>query len=255
MVIRYRVWREGNLWYWESCTESGFKIGSGANSDAAKARAEALSHSAPYARVAEIDTIERSTSAEILDRVCAMLSDVQRRQQIAQEHRTEFLGAWNTVKLLVARSHDCARSARELLECDKVTASPFVTACDQPDPGSLGLSGLRVLVVEDSRQVATALKRLLEIGGAEVAGPVATASDAVRLISERAPDAALVDISLRSGELSYDLIDQLHDQGIHVIVITGYRHVSFKQGKVAAVLQKPVSGEVILTNLRRLCAL
>jgi DNA-binding NtrC family response regulator len=99
------------------------------------------------------------------------------------------------------------------------------------------------------------LKRLLEIGGAEVAGPVATASDAVRLISERAPDVALVDISLRSGELSYDLIDQLHDHGIHVIVITGYRHVSFTQGKVAAVLQKPVSGEVILTNLRRLCAL
>jgi CheY-like chemotaxis protein len=54
------------------------------------------------------------------------------------------------------------------------------------------LNGLRVLVVEDSWPIAVGLKRLLEILGADVAGPVATSADAERLISQRIPDVALV---------------------------------------------------------------
>lgn len=113
------------------------------------------------------------------------------------------------------------------------------------------LNGLRVLIVEDSWQVASALKRLLELCGADVAAPVATTADAVRLISERAPDVALVDINLRGGEQSYDLIDQLYDQGIRVVVVTGYADVLLKQGKVAAILQKPVTEDLLLAALRQ----
>lgn len=112
------------------------------------------------------------------------------------------------------------------------------------------LNGLRVLIVEDSWQVASALKRLLEAWGADVAAPVATTADAVRLISERAPDVALVDINLRGGERSHDLIDQLHDQGIRVVVVTGYADVELKQGKVAAILQKPLREDLLLAALR-----
>ena len=119
-----------------------------------------------------------------------------------------------------------------------------------PEPESAHLHGLRVLVVEDSWQVSAALKRLLEAWGADVAGPVATVADAARLVSERTPDVALVDINLRGGELAYDLIDQLHDQGIRVVVVTGYADVSIDEKKVAAVLQKPVSGPRLLQSLR-----
>jgi CheY-like chemotaxis protein len=119
-----------------------------------------------------------------------------------------------------------------------------------PEPESAHLHGLRVLVVEDSWQVSAALKRLLEAWGADVAGPVATVADAARLVSERTPDVALVDINLRGGELAYDLIDQLHDQGIRIVVVTGYADVSIDEKKVAAVLQKPVSVPRLLQSLR-----
>src|SRR5689334_11805032 len=94
--------------------------------------------------------------------------------------------------------------------------------CDPPAVGSLTLSGLYVLIVEDSWDVGTGLKMLLESWGADVAGPAATTAEARQMISERTPDVALVDINLRDGEQSYCLINQLHDQGIRIVVISGY---------------------------------
>ena len=61
---------------------------------------------------------------------------------------------------------------------------------------------------------------------------------------------ALVGINLRGGELAYDLIDQLHDQGIRIVVLTGYADVLLKQGKVAAVLQKTVRENLLVRSLR-----
>jgi CheY-like chemotaxis protein len=113
------------------------------------------------------------------------------------------------------------------------------------------LAGLRVLIVEDSWHVSTGLRLLLEAWGATVDGPVATTADAMRLISERTPDVAIVDINLRDGELSYELIDRLQDRGIRVVVLTGYADVSLKKGKAAVVLQKPAREEVLIASLRK----
>jgi DNA-binding NtrC family response regulator len=112
------------------------------------------------------------------------------------------------------------------------------------------LNGLRVLVIEDSWEVATGLKTLLEAWGADVLGPVATKADALRLMSERTVDVALVDINLRGGERAHDLIDRLHGQGTRVVVISGYADVSLAQGKVAAILQKPMKEDLLLRSLR-----
>jgi DNA-binding NtrC family response regulator len=112
------------------------------------------------------------------------------------------------------------------------------------------LDRLRVLVVEDSWEISTGLQILLEASGAIVLGPVSTTADAIRLISEDTPDAAIVDINLRDGELSYDLIDQLQGRGIRVVVLTGHADVSVAQGKAAAILQKPVRGELLIASLR-----
>jgi DNA-binding NtrC family response regulator len=124
------------------------------------------------------------------------------------------------------------------------------SAYDLQPAEKLELDGVRVLVVEDSWQVGTGLKMLLEAWGAEVIGPVATTTDAERLVSEDTPDAALVDINLRGGERSYDLIDRLHDQGIRVVVISGYADVSPAHAKAAAVLQKPMRQDLLLESLR-----
>lgn len=111
------------------------------------------------------------------------------------------------------------------------------------------LSGLRVLVVEDSWDVATSLTGLLKGWGVDVLGPVASTADALHLISERSADVALVDMNLRGGERAHELIDRLHDQGVRIIVISGYTDVSVAEGKVAAVLQKPMKTDVLLQSL------
>ncbi len=81
-------------------------------------------------------------------------------------------------------------------------------------------------------------------------GPAATAAQAERLTAERRPDVAIVDINLRRGERSYGLIDQLHDQGIRVVVMTGYADTSVPAGKAEAILQKPVLEDRLLASLR-----
>jgi CheY-like chemotaxis protein len=113
------------------------------------------------------------------------------------------------------------------------------------------LNDLRVLVVEDSWQVSAGLESLLNSWGARVIGPVPTTADAMLLCSQAAPDVALVDVSLRNGELSYGLIDWLHDRGVRVVVLTGYADVSLAIGKAAAVLHKPVKEELLITSLRQ----
>jgi DNA-binding NtrC family response regulator len=87
-----------------------------------------------------------------------------------------------------------------------------------------------------------------------VSGPAATIADAKRLIADRKPDVAIIDINLRDGEQANPLLDRLQEQDIPVIVITGYTSVSLPPGKVEAILQKPVSVEQFLAILRPIVA-
>ena len=87
-----------------------------------------------------------------------------------------------------------------------------------------------------------------------MSGPAATIADAKRLIADRKPDVAIIDINLRDGEQANPLLDRLQEQDIPVIVITGYTSVSLPPGKVEAILQKPVSVEQFLAILRPIVA-
>jgi DNA-binding response OmpR family regulator len=110
-----------------------------------------------------------------------------------------------------------------------------------------------VLVVEDGWQVADGLKLSLEQWGMVVAGPAATAREAQRLATECRPDLAVVDVNL-NGEMAYGLMDWLHDQGIQVVVISGYEVLPWSLGKFAAILQKPFTDATLLTTLKRTMA-
>jgi DNA-binding response OmpR family regulator len=123
------------------------------------------------------------------------------------------------------------------------TRTPF-------ESGRPQLLGARLLIVEDSWEVSTQLKTFFESCGAEVVGPVATANDARRLISEGIPDIGLVDINLRSGELSYELINEMHALQIPIVVITGFANTSPATDKAVAVLQKPFTEAELLAALR-----
>jgi DNA-binding response OmpR family regulator len=112
------------------------------------------------------------------------------------------------------------------------------------------LRGVRVLVVEDQWHVANALKLALEAEGMEVSGPVRTTADARRLAREHNPELAVVDINL-TGETAHSLIDDLHDRGVRVVVVSGYSVLPRLTERVVAVLQKPVNGPELLAALRR----
>jgi CheY-like chemotaxis protein len=123
------------------------------------------------------------------------------------------------------------------------------SAYDPPGGGSADLTGMRILVVEDSWHIGIALKSLLRSLGADVAGPVASVAEADLLVAEQAPDVALIDFNLRGGERAGSLIDRLHDQGVRVVVTSGYAVLPLTPGKAAAVLQKPISEVQLLAAL------
>src|SRR6187431_678776 len=128
------------------------------------------------------------------------------------------------------------------------------TAHQRDASGSPELKGARILLVEDSWQLGNAMKRLLRVLGADVAGPAASIADAERLLAERTADVAIVDINLRDGERANGLIDRLQEQRVPVVVVTGYAAVSLPLGKAEAILQKPVSVETLLAILHPILA-
>lgn len=115
------------------------------------------------------------------------------------------------------------------------------------------LRGMRVLVVEDTWQVAKALKSVLEQMGMDVSGPAATTAAARRLAAEHTPSIAVVDVNL-GGETSCALIEELCDQNIRVIVISGYAMPPVRVHKTAAILQKPFSASELSAALQSVAA-
>ena len=105
-----------------------------------------------------------------------------------------------------------------------------------------------MLVVEDTWHVAKALKSALEHIGMDVSGPAATTAVARRLVAEQMPSVALVDVNLH-GEMACGLIEELHDQGVRVIVTSGYANPQVPMHKVAAILQKPFSASELMGAL------
>jgi CheY-like chemotaxis protein len=111
------------------------------------------------------------------------------------------------------------------------------------------LKGVPVLIVEDSWHVAKAMRSALEILGMRIVGPAATTGEARRLVAAQRPKLALVDINLKK-ELAYDLIDELHRQGVLVIVVSGYAVPKMPAEMVAAFVTKPLSEADLMTALR-----
>ena len=101
------------------------------------------------------------------------------------------------------------------------------------------LKRYRVLVVDDEYYIASELALLLRMHGAEVLGPVATASEARVLADELLPDCVLLDIHLGSED-SFAFAEELRSQQIPTIFATGYdREVIPERLRDIALIQKP----------------
>jgi CheY-like chemotaxis protein len=87
------------------------------------------------------------------------------------------------------------------------------------NPGPL--AGRRVLVVEDEYLIAMEMKRWLRGAGVEVVGPVASVDQALDLIEDDCPDAAVLDVNLGGGETAYPIADKLGVLGVPYLFATG----------------------------------
>jgi two-component system, response regulator PdtaR len=109
-----------------------------------------------------------------------------------------------------------------------------------------------VLVVEDEFLIAMDLELLLRRHGWRVLGPATTLAEALRLLADRTPDVALLDVNLQ-GELVTPVAEQLRARGVPFVVVSAYRD----PGRMAAALAgvpavgKPIDERRLLAALRQ----
>ena len=101
-------------------------------------------------------------------------------------------------------------------------------------------------MVEDEPLIALDLAGLLERAGADVAPPVGTESEALRVIEQADFDGALLDANLHGRPVNA-IAAALTLRNIPCVFITGYGREGLPSGfKTAAVLTKPVSDRQLL---------
>src|SRR5436305_2777023 len=88
-------------------------------------------------------------------------------------------------------------------------------------PETEGLTGRRILLVEDSPVVGPFTAELLEELGCEVVGPAPNMAAARELIEDGGYDAALMDVHIR-GERVFPLCDVLQAKRVPFVLTSGY---------------------------------
>lgn len=85
----------------------------------------------------------------------------------------------------------------------------------------MSVAGRRILVVEDDWLIGEALRESLAKAGAVVLGPASSVADAFALLDEHdPPDAAVLDVNLRGGEVSFPVAQRLLREGVRVVFAT-----------------------------------
>ncbi|WP_185829161.1 MASE1 domain-containing protein [Sphingomonas ginkgonis] len=118
---------------------------------------------------------------------------------------------------------------------------------DAPDPAAFRKpSSCRVLVLEDEPLIALQLEDSLIEGGCEVVGVASTVEQALEMIEQRRPTAAVLDINL--GDVtSFTVADRLTALALPFIFCTGYAGAAAVPDRFAAVpvIRKPFNPRTI----------
>ncbi|MDB5369635.1 MAG: hypothetical protein JWP20_1193 [Roseomonas sp.] len=117
-----------------------------------------------------------------------------------------------------------------------------------------GLTGRRILIVEDEALIAMLVEDALLDAGAVVLGPAATVEEALELFRSGMPEAAVLDINL-AGQASTPVADALADSGVPFVVATGYGAAGLpERHRGVPVLAKPYDPRELVETLVALCA-
>ncbi len=101
------------------------------------------------------------------------------------------------------------------------------------------LNGLRVLVVEDESIVSFLLEDMLSELGCRVIGHASNVRQALSLLAQQKPDAAVLDVNLR-GEMAFPVAEQLQSDTIPFLFATGYGAPGIpERWRQCPVVQKP----------------
>ena len=109
-----------------------------------------------------------------------------------------------------------------------------------------------VLVVEDNAFIAMDLEEVLQLHGWSVLGPVATVAGALRLLQDKRPDAAILDIRLRDGFVT-PLAEALRALNVPIILASAEAHPDRVAGEVLKGpinVGKPIDEHRLLAALR-----
>jgi len=112
----------------------------------------------------------------------------------------------------------------------------------------------RIFVVEDEMLIAIQLEEILESLGCVVVGPVSKLEVAVRMAGEEQIDAAILDITIRGGQV-FPAAEVLLGRDIPFVFASGYSDWALPdpfRGKPQ--LQKPFSPEDLAKALREISA-
>ncbi|MGE7157491.1 response regulator [Methylorubrum rhodesianum] len=119
---------------------------------------------------------------------------------------------------------------------------------------ALSLAGRRVLVVEDEYFIAWDMGDSLQRAGADVAGPVPDAEQALAAIEANTLDAAILDVNLK-GDTVYAVADRLSTSGIPYLFATGEVEIADRSDyRSRPKLEKPILSDELLRAVGKLFA-
>lgn len=119
-------------------------------------------------------------------------------------------------------------------------------------PGGLPLDGLRALVIEDDYFIASDLRSILKVQGADVVRLSGTITDALAEIRHDGFEFALLDINMR-GEFAFLVADEFCRLDIPFAFVSGYDRTHIPP-RFSAIPNwgKPYDDRQIVDGIRRL---
>jgi CheY-like chemotaxis protein len=132
--------------------------------------------------------------------------------------------------------------------------SPPSSATQEGQDIAGGLTGQRVLIVEDEFFLAILLEEDLEAAGCTIIGPFKTVKTAVDAARNEAFDVAILDINL-NGQMVYPLAEELSSRQIPFLFLSGYGFGDLpEEFRDVPRLAKPYETTMLLRELQRLLA-